>query len=407
MAKGKFDAAGNVIRGLVDESSLAAKLASDPRIQKVIAKNMGGMDPALAARIRAGDQSAALEAYQSIVASGGRLPARQMELALEDGPGTAMIPYGGRGPGVPGDLSGPGSMQNPGTGMIPAPLRGIPGSGPRRIGTTAGVPGDLSGPGVMQGDPAWNRFVDEWDNTRPFENSAANGLRMRPGLAERGLSTDVRLPRLTDENSFDAAAQRWADNMPDSSGVRTPPPGASAGWRSLAGAANSPTGRRVAAGAAAAGGGIAWNMFPREGDAPPVRGDLTDASGTADLAEESRPVPKVEPTAGEDAPPDYSYQARQLMNQLNALRRKAGGEVPESRAMMAEVNRLLSMSNNQRNAPEYKPAMPTDHHGEAQRLIQDLNARRAAEGGEVPDAPQVMAKVRQLQAMGDRMRNAG
>lgn len=164
---------------------------------------------------------------------------------------------------------------------------------------------------------------------------------------------------------------------------------------------------REGAGELAAAAAAAGLPFLLSSDSAPTKGDLTDTSGTADLAEESRPVPKVEPTAGEDAPPDYSYQARQLMNQLNALRRKAGGEVPESRAMMAEVNRLLSMSNNQRNAPEYKPAMPTDHHGEAQRLIQDLNARRAAEGGEVPDAPQVMAKVRQLQAMGDRMRNAG
>ena len=384
----KYDAAGNVIRGLVDETALGSKLASDPRIQGIIAKNMAGMDPALAARVRAGDPSATLEAYQSIVAGGGRRPARQMELPMGDNQSTAMVPYGQRGPGVPGDISGPGVRQPQETGMIPAPLRGIPGEGQRRLGSRQGVPGDLTGPGVMV-------------------------------RGSRGLSTDVRLPRLTDENSFGASAQRWADNMQDPSGVRSPPPGASAGWRRLA---NSPAGR-IAGGVGIAGAGIGAIdlMMPNENGDPPVRG-----SSTADLAEESRPIPSVESTPDEapampeaapatpampeapapEMPPDYSFQARELMNKLNAMRRQAGGEVPEAPQMMAEINRLLGMSNKQRNAPGYQPAMPTDHHGQAQMLLQKLNAMRMEAGGEVPEAQQIMAEVRRHQAMGDQMRNA-
>ena len=164
---------------------------------------------------------------------------------------------------------------------------------------------------------------------------------------------------------------------------------------------------------------------------------VTDTGGAAELAAESRPAPEVtaedeeavftdrfkrqylareakraappamqpsmEPAA---APADYSFQARELMNQLNAMRRQAGGEIPEAPQMMAEINRLLGMSNKQKNAPGYQPAMPTDHHGQAQMLIQQLNAMRRKAGGEVPEAQQIMAEVRRHQAMGDQMRNA-
>ena len=132
---------------------------------------------------------------------------------------------------------------------------------------------------------------------------------------------------------------------------------------------------------------------------------LTSTSGTEDLVEESRPAPRVAAEPSDD--PDYSYEARQLMNKLNAMRKRAGGEVPEAKSMMAEIDRLLGMANKKRNAPDYKPAMPTDYHGEAQRLLQKLNAMRMEAGGEVPETQKIMAEVRRLQAMGDRMRNGG
>ena len=170
-------------------------------------------------------------------------------------------------------------------------------------------------------------------------------------------------------------------------------------------------GARQLAGAGAGGLAVfgAANMAPDMAFGP---GD------TAGLAEESRPVPSVEATADEapampeeamaapDMPEDYSFQARELMDQLNAMRRQAGGEIPEAPQMMAEINRLLSMSNQRRNAPEYQPAMPTDYHGEAQRLIQKLNATNSEIGGMSPETPKIMAEVRRLQAMGDQMRNA-
>jgi hypothetical protein len=142
-------------------------------------------------------------------------------------------------------------------------------------------------------------------------------------------------------------------------------------------------------------------MWPREDGERPAMGDMTDTSGTEALAEESRPVP-----ATVDGPPDYSFQARELINQLNAMRRQAGGEVPEAPAMMAEINRLLDLSNKQKNAPGYEPPMPTDYHGEAQRLIQKLNAMNQEVGGMSPETPRIMAEVRRLQALGDEQRNA-
>jgi hypothetical protein len=134
---------------------------------------------------------------------------------------------------------------------------------------------------------------------------------------------------------------------------------------------------------------------------------------TAGLAEESRPIPSVEATPDEepampepDMPPDYSFQARELMGELNAMRRQAGGEVPEAPQIMAEINRLLGMSNQQKNAPDYQPAMPTDYHGEAQRLLQKLNEMNGEMGGMSPETPKIMDEVRRLQALGDQMRNA-
>ena len=180
------------------------------------------------------------------------------------------------------------------------------------------------------------------------------------------------------------------------------------------------------AGAVAGAGLLLPNSGERSADA------VTDTGGAAELAAASRPAPEVTAEDEEaaftdrfkrqylareakraapamppaDLPPDYSFQARELMDKLNAMRRQAGGEIAEAPQMMAEINRLLGMSNQQRNAPGYQPAMPTDHHGQAQMLIQQLNDMRRKAGREVPEAQQIMAEVRRHQAMGDQMRNA-
>lgn len=169
------------------------------------------------------------------------------------------------------------------------------------------------------------------------------------------------------------------------------------------------------AGAALGAAGMVGAELAKPAPAPrksetPVALDSTD--GAADLAEESKPVPKVEATPEVPEPKtvapeatDYSAQARRLIDQLNAMRRAAGGEVPEAKAMLAEIDRLLAMSNEQRNAPGYKTdSSPGDR---ALALIQQLNEMRRRAGGEVPGAPQMMAEIRRLQAEDDAIRNSG
>jgi hypothetical protein len=74
--------------------------------------------------------------------------------------------------------------------------------------------------------------------------------------------------------------------------------------------------------------------------------------------------------------------------------------------MMKEINRLMAMSNQSRNAMTPQQAQgSSDPHIKAQALIAQLNQMRQQAGGEVPQAQQMMAEVRRLQAMGDQQRN--
>lgn len=123
---------------------------------------------------------------------------------------------------------------------------------------------------------------------------------------------------------------------------------------------------------------------------------------TADLAAETRPLPKVE---AQVSPRD---RAMAMIDDLNARRRKAGGEVPEAKQMMGEINRLLSMSNQEvaRQTSGQMPVAGNSPREQAIRLIAQLNDMRQKAGGEVPQAPQIMAEVRRLQALADRQANA-
>jgi hypothetical protein len=130
-------------------------------------------------------------------------------------------------------------------------------------------------------------------------------------------------------------------------------------------------------------------------------GALTDTGGTAELANEARPVPAVA------ASTDPREQAQELMAKLNQMRRAAGGEVPEAAQMMSEINRLLALSNQSRNAMTPQQAQGSkDPLVQAQALIAQLNEMRKKAGGEVPQAQKIMAEVRRLQAIGDQQRNA-
>lgn len=318
-------------------SALAAKVATDPRIQGIIAKNLNNFDPALAARLRAGDPDAALEAYQAVVAAGGRMPARQLELPLDEvrGPG---VPVGGvSGPGVPRGLSGPGVL---GGQLIPSRQNPIAVLGPRGM------------------NPVDAQFIPDGD------------IMVRPMRGEV-------IPRASDMNPY-----------PRQTGSRPP----------------SRNGGRIAAAGAGAGlVGLGYAL--RNQEESPADG-VTNTSGTAELHAEQSPPPSVE------APPEptaemYFSQARELIDRLNQMRRDAGGEVPEAPQIMAQVKRLQAMGDQLRNAPDYRPSDSGDPHQQAQMLIQDLNARRRQAGGEVPDAPRVMAEVQRLQAMGDKQKNSG
>ena len=332
-------------------------------------------------------------------------PARQMELDLPEDPGTGMVPYGARGPGVPvggpsgpgvaGDLSGPGV---PGGQMIPSrnqppavanrgmidpsnPSRSPDAGGRRGTTTSSDALYDSSGRSLPEdpGRPGWPAGTASW---------AAPGRAPDP---YGQWDYEFGIPRIGD-----GVLRGDATSRPSGRQYR----GSGAGGRPI----NAPPrGRGALAAAAATGlGGIGvYSMMDGEPDQSLGSGDMTDTSGTEALAEESRPIP-----ATVEGPPDYSFQARELINKLNAMRRKAGGEVPEAKAIMSEINRLLDLSNKQRNAPSYKPAMPTDYHGEAQLLIQKLNAMNQEIGGMSPETPRIMAEVRRLQALGDQQRNA-
>lgn len=377
------DVAGDSVRRLITN---APGGMAQGRYENLIKWAQSNGDTALAAKLTSG-QITPDELHQVNMAyfSGkaakpmADAPARQMELDLPEDPGTGMVPYGARGPGVP--VGGP--------------------SGP-------GVAGDLSGPGVRGGQMIPSR--NQPPATTPGRGLAAE---YEPDVNQMGISdgdwiTEMpmnagRAPDELGQWHYEFGIPRIGDGV--LRGDATSPPrgrqyrGSGAEGRPI----NAPRGRGALTAAAGAGlGGIGiYSMMDGEPDELQASGDMTDTSGTEALAEESRPVP-----ATVEGPPDYSFQARELMAKLNAMRRKAGGEVPEAKAMMAEINRLLDLSNKQKNAPSYEPTMPTDYHGEAQRLLQKLNARRMEVGGEVPETQQVMAEVRRLQALGDQQRNA-
>jgi hypothetical protein len=205
-------------------------------------------------------------------------------------------------------------------------------------------------------------------------------------------------------------------------------------------------------GAAAATAGVLSRMYPRDPgpaeapvEATPQMQDDTPAldntDGAADLAAEATPPPampaEAPPFAAADlseeqftdrfkrqylerearraqpaAPPqpvDYSLQARGMIDDLNARRRAAGGEVPEAQAMMQEIRRLQELGNQTRRAT-YVAAPGDDasrYYQQAQGLIDQLNAeyRTGALTPNSPRARQVMAEVRQLQQAGDNLRN--
>lgn len=115
--------------------NLIRKMSSDPAIQRQIAEaffQLTTSNPDLGRRLLAGDKQAVFEAYQTLIRNNGNIP-------MPSGPpriGASPI-----GPGeTVGGVSGPGVPVNPGTGLIPAPPRGLPNdpSATRQLTTTGG-----------------------------------------------------------------------------------------------------------------------------------------------------------------------------------------------------------------------------------------------------------------------------
>lgn len=378
-----------------------------------LGKNMPALSrarPDLVRGIEAGDQEAMLEAYRWIVSQGDRVTspkgmrslrkvdpesarqveawragdeeyipvgemaakldaptasARQLELPMRSPEDEirALIPATRSGSGVP--VGSP--YGGPSTDMIPASLRGLP------------APGGMV-PSQRAMTPAQGAIAEQFD---------------------RALSTDVDLPGLPGPRP---RYRVWQDpprrlegevdnGLPRIRVIDAEPPRRGFNWK-------------PAAAAAAAGGGL-YVATQRDDDEPA----LTSTAGTADLKAETSPPPAVateeEAPVNEPAAPVMGprERAHAMIKQLNDMRRAAGGEVPQAKAMMAEINRLLAESNQQRNAPGFDPQPRTDPHNQALRLTQELNDMRRRAGGEVPQAQAMMREIARLNALGDQMVN--
>jgi hypothetical protein len=300
-------------------------------------------------------------------------PARQMELPL--GPSAqepdirALIPLGRPGPGVPGELSGPGQILTRQLDMIPAPLRGLPGSGPRRIGTTAGVP-----VGPSQAD-----VIDV-----PF-------TRVPP---QRGLSV-----------------VRQADEVAD--GPRVP-------WKTLA------AGIGAGVGVSQLVPEEGYKTTPKAA-AESTTADLVAETRPAPKVEATPEVPKPQVKQG---PPDYSAQARQLIARANDIQREAGRQTPESIALIKEADNLYRLAAEGRSKGTQPAIMPvekqnrqtssiqrnaqqqiaqnqgSDYRSQARRLMAELNSRSSQGNISQGEYSAMKRRIDQLFALADQEDNA-
>jgi hypothetical protein len=281
----------------------------------------------------------------------------------------------------------------------------------------AGAP--EAAPDMSLGSSTWGQMSSAADKNAQLVRGQSANLRNQPFAGIAGQAAREA------NDAAKAAIQRTFDNR-DMVGRVVPAAGAVAG---------------------AAGVGALSNALKSDSVAKaPAPEGVTSTAGTADLVNESRPAPVVTPdenaeqaftekfkrqyTARENkreakgqggyankpqAPAQKSdprSQAQAMIDDLNERRRKAGREVPEAPQMMAQINQLLEQSNQAVNSRSLQQAQahanqnPNDPHAQAAALISQLNEMRRQAGREVPQAPQIMAEVRRLQAMGDQQRNA-
>jgi hypothetical protein len=340
---------------------------------------------------------------------------------------TGMIPFdnGARGFQMGANTTTtPATAPSPGTGMVPATPRGLPGPQQPRIETTAGVPvrrnpGDdvnpfgMSESSLDEPSDAWDAMSRQWSEMNPLTLDANGQIVAAPG---RGLPAPAQ-GRLPAPGSKD---------IPDPSYPKPDSPVPPRGYEGAPGGGGGGRGKGPVAGADAygpnprkpspyqAGGAVVPPKASTKGSwrgplaaAAGLGGaaalyNLTDTGGTSELAAESKPLPASTPTTS------YRAQAQALIDQLNQMRRAAGGEVPQAKAMMAEINRLLDLSNKQRNAPSQgAPRQGTMNASqaaahfrqEAQDQIDRLNTYRR-NGQITPEVDrQMMQQINHLHAL--------
>lgn len=315
----------------------------------------------------------------------------------------ALIDGYPRGPGVPGELSGPGQILTRQLDMIPAPLRGLPAPSQRRLGTTAGVP---MGPSSMP-------VIDvPFEMVQPARRLTDNRP-PAPGVPSRAATA---ADELIDGPSPGMRASQPEVPRPVDDGPKMP-------WGSLAGGLGL-------------GLGLSQMMPEDAFKTPPASGSGPKNATTADLAEESRPAPKVEVTEEtpqptvKQGPPDYSSQARQLIARANDIQRQAGRQTPESIALINQANRLYEMaaegrrngsqpaimpveqqnqqtSSIQRNAQEQVAQnQGTDYRSQARRMMAELNIRSSQGNISSAEYSATKRRIDELFALADQEDNA-
>ena len=104
-----------------------------------------------------------------------------------------------------------------------------------------------------------------------------------------------------------------------------------------------------------------------------------------------------------------SDRAKAIFAQVNQRRRDAAFgrgtfSSADEKALMDQGNSLLNQSNTMRNAPGYKPDVKSMHpRDQSDRLRIQLNQRRSAAGGEVPQSGQMMSQMNRFNAAADAM----
>lgn len=391
---------------VADESmTLAQRMASRPNseFRQAIEENLSNLSPDLAARYRAGDPDAFLEAYSQVAANEGVVPARP----------TALIPYGVRGPGVPGDLSGPGELVEQSRALIPYQMRNIDGQTRALIPYVAPGPFDnldalpVEQADFSRGSPLWEAMAQR---QRAYDN-------IRTGRTANLRNQNPQFVRVA-QDAMVSRAQRAAEARD---------------------AATRSDAILKALGTAAAATGAATLIGPEEPavatpeaepDFTPFEEPVLETGNPADLpdlpaGEISIDAPDMDIELGPatvesdelmtqlvpDAEPDYDLQASELITKLNQMRRAAMGEVPEAPAMIREIQRLQDMGNKQRVNPEYRYS-PKDPAGETYQRARDLMNQangmlRQGFGMSDPRVSQLLSESRRLFDEGNRIRNQG